>query len=126
MRFLPDSNVVIRFLKNEDPDRTFLEEFLIKNDLFINPIVIAEVKAKADKKQEKDLKEFIELGTSLYIDEEVGFTAGSYRQQYLGKTKEVFLLDCFIAACCKIYNLILITNDLKDYPMKDIKILKPS
>lgn len=126
MRLLPDSNVVIRFLQNKEPDRPFLEALLEENDLFISPIVIAEVKAKADKKQERDLTDFVNLGTTLYIDEELGFEAGSYRQQFLSKTKSVYLLDCFIAATCKLHNLTLVTNDLKDYPMKNIKILKPS
>lgn len=126
MRFLPDSNVVIRFLQNKLPDRSFLESLLGKDELFISPVVIAEVRAKAGRQEQDDLVDFVNLGTTLYIDEELGYEAGRYRQQYLNKTKEVYLLDCFIAATCKLHNLTLVTNNVKDYPMKDIKILKPS
>lgn len=126
MRILADSNVLIRFLNGDEPDKGFLERLLRKNELYLSPINIAEVKAKSTDKQERDLKELISIGTSLLIDEETGEQAGNYRQQFLEKTKEVYLLDCFIAASCKIYDLTLVTNDVKDYPMKDIKILKPS
>ena len=126
MRILADSNVLIRFLNGDEPDKGFLERLLKKNELYFSPINIAEVKAKSTDKQERDLKELISIGTSLLIDEETGEQAGNYRRQFLEKTKEVYLLDCFIAASCKIYDLTLVTNDVKDYPMKDIKIIKPS
>lgn len=125
MRFLADSNVLIRFLKSEEPDKSFLGELLKRNELFISPINIAEAKAKATKEQEQDLNEFLRLGTTLLIDEELGFVAGDYRREFSSKTKRVYLLDCFIAATCRVHSLTLITNDLKDYPMKDIKILAP-
>lgn len=126
MRFLPDANVLIRFLNSTEPDKSYLEELLKENQLFISPITIAEVGAKATTEQERDLRGLIGLGTVVSIGEDIGFVAGSYRQQFSGKTKKVYLLDCLVAATCKVYGLTLVTNDLKDYPMKDIKILKPS
>lgn len=125
MRLLVDSNVLIRFLNSEEPDKTFLRQLLKRNEFYLSPINIAEVEAKTTEEQTEDLVELTSLGTTMLIDEELAWVAGRYRKQFSGKTKRVYLLDCFIAAACKVYNLILVTNDIKDYPMDDIKIIQP-
>lgn len=125
MSILPDTNVVINFLAGKEPDRSFMESVLNKSSLFTSPIVIGEYMSKCSSGEETFFKDFIDLGKVISIDSEIGFIAGNYRQQFLQKRKEIFLLDCFLAATCRLHDLTLVTNDLKDYPMKDIKILQP-
>jgi predicted nucleic acid-binding protein len=126
MRFLVDTNIIINFLTNRETDTSFLKKLLNDDQLFISPIVIAEYLAKCPSDEEIYLKNFIELGTVIPIDREISFLAGTYRRQFSNKTKKTYLADCFLAATCKVHNLTLVTNNVKDYPMKDIKIIKPS
>ncbi|MBI2641597.1 PIN domain-containing protein [Candidatus Roizmanbacteria bacterium] len=46
------------------------------------------------------------------------------RKKYLGRGRKLALPDCFIAATCKIYNLILVTFDKRDFPMEDVDIVE--
>ena len=57
------------------------------------------------------------------MDETVAEIAAQYRQQFRRKEKQVYLIDCLIAATAKLYNLTLVTKNTKDYPMKDIKVI---
>lgn len=125
MDFLPDTNIIINFFQNKEPDRTFLQTLGVNENLFISPVVIAEVRPQAPYLGKDELQKFISSGTVIPIDLEIGILAGDYRREFIRKTKRTYLIDCLIAATCKLHNLILATNNVKDYPMKDIKILKP-
>lgn len=125
MNFLADTNVILNFFKGKEPDKSFLTNLLSKNDLFISPINIAEISAFDNKDEQESLKKFITLGKVTPIDEKTALTAGDYRKKFSGKTNKVYLLDCLIAATCKIHSLTLLTNNTPDYPMKDIDIIKP-
>ncbi len=125
MKFLPDTNALISYFEGKEPDKNFLTELIAKEELFISPVVVAELRPRTNTDDQKKLNDLIGSGTVIPIDLEIGFMAGQYREQFSKKTKKVYLLDCLIAATCKAHDLALITNNLKDYPMKDIKIIKP-
>lgn len=126
MNFLLDTNVLIDYLEGIEPRKSFLQKYLFEDVLYISPVTIAELRPRTSKTDQEKLEEFIHQGKVVYVDLEIGFAAGEYRGQFATKTKKVYLIDCLIAATCKVHNLTLITNNVKDYPMKDIKILKPS
>lgn len=125
MNFLPDTNIIINFLKGKDPDKTFLSNLLINNHLLISTISSAEFIAGASESDKDKFYDFCKLGDLLDVNQEIAVAAGEYRQKLQRKTKKVYLLDCFLAATCKKHNLVLITNNAADYPMRDIKIIKP-
>lgn len=126
MGTLPDTNILINYLKGLDPERSFVKKIIAAEELFFSPIVVAEYFAKAEKNEEILFQELLTLGTAVPIDIDIALIGGAYREQFSHKTRRTYLLDCLVAATCKIHNLILATNNTKDYPMKDIKILKPS
>ena len=125
MGYLPDTNILINYLKGLDPEKDYFKKIITSEKLFFSPLVAAEYFAKAKEEEIVVFKELLTLGTVIPIDVEVALVAGSYRKKFSKKTKKVYLIDCLIAATCKIYNLTLITNNIKDYPMKDIKIIEP-
>lgn len=126
MQFLPDTNVLISYFEGSQPDKSFLTELIAKEDLFISPIVIAELRPLASKENQGRFNDLIRAGIIIDVNLEIGLLAGQYRSQYNRKTKKIYIVDCLIAATCKLHNLTLVTHNTKDYPMKDIKILKPS
>lgn len=126
MNFLPDTNVIVNFLGGKEPDAGFLSKLLQKNYLLISVISIAEFIAGASEPDKEKFADFCRLGEIIIVNEETSQTAGEYRQQFSRKIKKAYLLDCFLAATCKKNGATLITNDLADYPMRDIKIVKPS
>ena len=126
MDFLPDSNVLINFFSGLEPDCGFLSKLLQKNKLHLSVIVIAEILSKATPKEKNDLQELCSIGKIETIGENTAVLAGEYRYGYRNKTKKVYLLDCLLAATCKETSTTLITNNTSDYPMRDIKVIKPS
>lgn len=124
MQYLPDTNIFIRAAKGYFPEAEFLSKAIKDKQIMISSIVIGEFLAKAGVKEEKTFENLLSGFSILIVDLEVARIAAKYRKRSL-KTKRVYMLDCFLAAQAKLNNLILVTNNKADFPMKDIKIIAP-
>ena len=124
--YLPDSNIIIRAFKGYEPEASFIRRNIIDRSIKISVIVIAEFLVKANDEQAKRFNSVLEEFGSLPIDERIARAAGEYRKQFLRKTTRTFLLDCYLAAQAKLHNLTIVTNNRKDFPMKDINIISLS
>lgn len=122
-KFLPDTNIFIRASKGFEKELTFLNQQIENGELIISVIVIGEFYPRASEGEKQIFDDLVDRFGVLGIDEEVAKTAGNYRQEFIRKSKKVFLLDCFLAAQAKLNNLTLVTNNKSDFPMKDIKII---
>lgn len=124
-KFLPDSNIFIKASKGFTTELSLINKQIEKNELMISVVAIGEFYAKATDFEKDMFDRLIARFGVLEIDEEVARLAGNYRKEFLGKSKRVYLLDCFLAAQAKVHKLILVTNNKSDFPMKDIKIITP-
>lgn len=124
MQYLPDTNIFIKAAKGYFPEAKFLRQAIQKKQVMISAIVVGEFLARAEAMEEKSFEELTVYFEVLPIDLEVAKIAAEYRRKSLKSTK-IHLLDCFLAAQAKFYDLTLVTNNKADFPMKDIKIVKP-
>lgn len=124
--YLPDSNIFILAFNGYKKEKKFLAKIVDKGELILSVITVTEVLAKANVKEEQVIRELINRFTTLTINLEVCEVASKYRKSLVNKSKRVVLLDCFLAAQAKLNNLILVTNDKSDFPMKDIRTITPS
>jgi len=124
--YLPDTNILIRAFGNSETEDSFLKEATIKNELAISVVVITEFLSGIRNNQEvkKDFFKLLDQLRIIGINREVAEIAGEYRKESL-KTNKAYLADCFLAAQAKKYNLTIVTNNTTDFPMKDIKVMKP-
>lgn len=120
--YLPDTNIFILGLKGHDPEARFLAKVIVKKELVISVVVMAEFLAKAEGEGQLGFLKLTESFKVLSIDQEVSKVAAQYRKQSF-KTKRVHLLDCFLAAQAKLNDLTLVTNNKSDFPMQDIKVI---
>lgn len=125
MNILLDTNVIIYFLKGKELAKSFLINLLQNSHIYISAISVAEFIAGATVNEKEKFKNFCSLGEIISVDKKIAEIAGDYRQEFSCKRKKVYLLDCLIAASCKYYNATLVTSNVSDYPMKDIKVVKP-
>ncbi len=122
--YLLDTNVLILGIKGSDPDKTFLEKALAQRKVYISIISVAEFLSQASEDAESKFNQIIENFPILLIDLETAKLAAEYRKKFL-KTKRVQLLDYFLAAQAKLNDLILVTHNKSDFPMRDIKVITP-
>lgn len=122
--YLVDTNILVLAIAQKEPDYSFLQKIILKNQLYISVICIGEYLSKATIEEEGEIDKLINKFSVLSVNLEVARSAASYRKKFL-KVKRIQLLDYFLAAQAKLNNLILVTHNKSDFPMKDIKIISP-
>ena len=84
--------------------------------VYITPVQIAEIYARARKKELKQIEKLLNSFRKVDINEEIGKLSGEFINKYR-KSHNVELADSLIAACCKVYGFRLWTLNKKHYPM---------
>lgn len=121
--FVPDTNIIIQAFLGKEPYASWLVENIKAKKMLLSAVVVAELLSGANDDEENAITKMLNIVEVLSVDKKVAQTGGKYRRKYNQKSKKVWLMDCLIAATCKINNTTLVTHDKKDYPMKDIKII---
>ncbi|KKS96046.1 MAG: twitching motility protein PilT [Candidatus Gottesmanbacteria bacterium GW2011_GWA2_43_14] len=124
--YLIDTDVLIWVLRGNKKFTDLLLQLKNKDSLSISTVTIAEIYKNIYPsellKTENVLNEF----QAWDITSPVAKQAGLYFQQFNKKFKNLNLLDCLIAGTANVNNLILVSLNLKHYPMKDIDTYNPT
>ncbi|OGM26154.1 hypothetical protein A3D00_02935 [Candidatus Woesebacteria bacterium RIFCSPHIGHO2_02_FULL_38_9] len=123
--YLLDTNIIIESFRGYEPVSSKVSEWVTNGKIAISAITLAEFLSKASKEEEEKINLLISKFGVLPINQTLAEIAGKYRKEFVEKKKKVYLMDCLIAATAKLYNLKLITRNVKDYPMKDIEVINP-
>ena len=123
--FLLDTNVILEAFWGKQPTAKLVKNWIKQGKIAISAISVGEILSKASKEEKEKLSLLIRRFGVLAVDEVVASIAGEYRHQFSRKKKKAYLLDCFIAATAKLHSLILVTRNIKDYPMKNIQVINP-
>ena len=121
-KILLDTDVVINILKKKEETLQQLNT-LTDCELYITPIVIAEVYAGARPKEITQVETLFSYFESVIIEDEIGILTGNYANEFQKAFNGISLEDFIIAATAKHYNLTLWTYNKKHYPMRDIAFI---
>lgn len=123
MKYLPDTNTFILGFKKSKYETLFLQQFA--NEIAISVVVIGEFYPKASKQDLKAIELLYNKLPILTVDLDIALQAGRYRKMQFKKQSRSYLNDCFLAAQANIHDLVLVTNNKKDFNFKDIKVVSP-
>lgn len=123
--YLVDTNILIYAAQGIEPVASLFEEWVGRDEVVLSVVPISEFLVGATEKEAIKIERLLEVLRVLPIDLASARQAASYRKKYSRKKKAPFLVDCFLAATAKLYNLTLVTHDVANFPMQDIKIYDP-
>ena len=123
-KYLIDTNVISHLFADRLPENG--KEFvstIINTDFIISVVVEIESLTYHDSPEKMPLiEEFVNLATVLQLDSVITKKAIEIRRKH----RKLKLGDAIIGATAIIHNLILITNNVKDFAnIKDLKIIDP-
>src|SRR3989344_5703817 len=123
--YLIDTDILIWVLRGNKKYNNHLQSIKNKGPLSISTVTVAEIYKNMfmseTVKTENVLKELQICDVTISIAKQ----AGSYWQQYVKKLKNLSFTDCLIAGTANINSLVLVTLNVKHFPMKDIQLLNP-
>lgn len=123
--YLIDTDIIIWILRGE---KTYLdlEHSLSKeSELYISSITVAEVYKNVFPAEMSKTEEIINEFEVLNVTTGIAKQGGLYWQQFTKRFRNLHILDCLIAATAREHSLILLSLNLRHYPMKDIRVLDP-
>jgi len=126
--YLLDTNICIYIIKKKPDDVIIKLKSKSKKDIYISSITIAELeygvsKSKFPEKNKIALIEFLSIFKILNFDDHDAMEFGIIKSDLESKGKIIGPMDLLLAAQAKSKNLILITNNTKEFErIKDLKI----
>ncbi|MEI7636136.1 MAG: type II toxin-antitoxin system VapC family toxin [Syntrophus sp. (in: bacteria)] len=122
---LLDSDILIDHLRKEQKALDYLQREIDAGSLlFISVISRTEIFSGVRKGEEETIQSLFDLLTPVDVDMAIADRAGEYLKKY-AKSHAVTIGDAIIAATAREMGGTLVTRNLKHYPMKDLKIIKP-
>ncbi|MFA6411787.1 MAG: type II toxin-antitoxin system VapC family toxin [Syntrophales bacterium] len=122
---LLDSDILIDHLRKEQKALDYLQREIDAGSLlFISVISRTEIFSGVRKGEEETIQSLFDLLTPVDVDMAIADRAGEYLKKF-AKSHSVTIGDAIIAATAKEMGGTLVTRNLKHYPMKDLKIIKP-
>jgi predicted nucleic acid-binding protein len=123
-KYLIDTNIISHLFSNRIPTsgKEFVEK-IINSNFIISVVVEIEVLTFHEIPQKMPLiEEFIKLANVIQLDREITLKAIDIRKL----SKKIKLADAIIAATAIVHDLILVTNNLKDFQhISELKLIDP-
>jgi len=121
--YLLDTSVIIDALNNKRGRRDLLLDLLKQGNLLACcPINVTEVYAGVRPKEETATEEFLKSLEYYHITWPVARMAGLLKRDYARKGTTLTSADTTIAAVAMINDLTLLTDNVKDFPMKELAL----
>lgn len=118
-----DTSIIIDALNNKRGRRGLLLDLLKQGHLLACcAINVAEVYAGLRPKEEKTTEEFLRSLEYYHITWPVARLAGLLRRDHAKKGVSLSIADTTIAAVAIAHDLSLLTDNVKDFPMKDLTL----
>jgi len=124
--YLLDTNVIIDYLRGDSVKILLLQKYVSLGSLLYScEITVAEIFSGMREKERENTEHFLNTLFYVPIDQSTAKNAGEFRKIYRARGKQITLADALIASVAVAHNLILLTDNIKDYPMPELKKEKP-
>jgi tRNA(fMet)-specific endonuclease VapC len=122
-RYLLDTTALIDFSKGREPARSRLLQMIEAGDeLGVCAINVAEFYAGLPAERRPVWDEFTRSLQYWEITLEASRQAGHFRHDFARKGVALSTTDTLVAAVALDYQAVLVTNNIKDYPMAQLQI----
>lgn len=121
--YLPDTNILIYALHGQEPAASRVKTWITSKSLLISSIVAAEFLCGGEDRERDAFQALLDRIGTASVDTAVARVASDYKRAFQKKKPGLKLPDALIAATVKLYGATLVTNNLTDFPMDDIRKL---
>ncbi len=121
--FLLDSDVLIGHLRGKPVAPVPLDDLLLEGPLCASTLTRFEVLRGAFANEVAATLSLLDALEPLEVDAEVADVGSALWADYRRRGRQLPSVDCLIAATAIVHDLTLVTGNLKDYPMPQLRIL---
>jgi len=123
-RYLLDTTALIDFSKGREPARSRIQAWIDGGDeLGVCAVNVAEFYAGLPPQQRAQWEQFLGALQLWEITRDAAIQAGIWRYDFARQGVTLTTTDTLVAAVAKEQQAIIVTNNLKDYPMSGLQLL---
>lgn len=120
-----DTHILIDHFHGNTHATAFVREALLRGDtLIISIATVSELLAGMRLGEEEDTDAILSLFQIFPADEPIARMAGAFLNKY-GRKHHIDLGDALIAATAQVHGMLLITRNIRHYPMDEIEAQVP-
>jgi predicted nucleic acid-binding protein len=124
MKYLLDTDTLIDVLQNRGQTRIRINALIEAGDeVAVCSITIAELYTGLNEARRQRWHEWLLALPYWDISREAAMQAGIDRKSASEAGQTLHISDCLVAACAREQQAIVLTSNIKDYPMKDVRVL---
>ena len=124
MKYLLDADTLIDYIQDRGNTRPRITVMIEQDDeVAVCAITVAEVYSSLSDKRRGIWESWIMALSYWHIGFDVAAQAGTYRKTASEAGRTLSTTDSLLAALARDKDAILLTSNIKDYPMKDVRVL---
>ena len=121
-KYLLDSDIIIWCLRGEKRSIDLVRKIQDERVPACCALSVIEIMLGAKKSEEKVTGAFLDALYVYAVDKGIASLAAKYIRDYKSKGQTLDFVDASIAATCSINKLVLVTYNVKHFPMPELKI----
>jgi predicted nucleic acid-binding protein len=124
MKYLLDADTLIDYLKNRGNARPLITAMIEADDeVALCAVTVAELYSGLSGKDRTIWESWLMALSYWHISIGAAMRAGAYRKTASEAGRTISVTDSLLAALAYENNATLLTSNIKDYPMKDVRVM---
>jgi predicted nucleic acid-binding protein len=126
-RYLLDTTVLIAHLRGDEEVTSFMLGLSARgHGLCVSCVNVAEVERGIRPKERKAATVLLDRLAFLVTTEEAAIRAGRYQAELQRRGRTLHLADALVAGTARVHGAVLVTDNVADFPMRDIRVRRPT
>ena len=123
MKYLLDTDTLIDILEDRDNVRQQVLVLIENDEVALSAITVVELYSGLSEKKRAEWESWLLTLPYWQISILAAMRAGRYRRDARGRGQTLSVSDSLLAALAKESDATLLTSNIKDYPMEDVRVL---
>ena len=124
-RYLLDTTVLVDSSKGREPARSWVGSVTRSTaDISVSTVTIAEFFAGTLPGERGRAERLFDEPIAWPVTTEIAIRAGVYRYDYARRGRTILTPDALIAATAVVAGAVLVTTNVKDFPMPEVQLLR--
>ncbi len=126
-RYLLDTTVLVAHLRGDEEISQLMRDLVAAGHLLcVSCVNVAEVERGIRPKERRAATTLLDRLTFLSTTVEAAIRAGRYLAELSERGRTLHLADALVAATARVHGAVLVTDNVADFPMRDIRVMRPT
>lgn len=125
-RYLLDTTVLIAHLRGDEEVASFVLDLTSRgHSLCVNCVNVAEIARGIRPREREAAGALLDRLAFLVTSKEAAVRAGRYQAEFEKRGQTVLLADALMAGTARVHGAVLVTDNVADFPMRDVRVQRP-